>query len=311
MQKSGNTESWMQYTEHTTPDLRATRPIVAFETTVLSFGLPWPTNRDVALSCEAIAREHGVTPATLGVLNRKAVVGLSEEQLDLFCRPKRGAVKVNLQNLAAALQLDTPGALTVATTLNVASQADIRVAVTGGIGGVHRGYAESHDVSSDLVALARFPVAMVCSGIKSILDVPATLERLETLGVPVVGYKTRTFPFFYAGESNIELETTTDSLEEVAAIAQTHWNIGGRGILVVTPVPAQHAVAPVELEEWIADANRVAQIGRVSGKAVTPFLLKKLEEFSRGKSLAANVALLENNAHVGSQLAVELHKTRG
>ena len=177
---------------------------------------------------------------------------------------------------------------------------------TGGIGGVHQDFTRLHDVSSDLLALARYPVAVVCAGVKSILDIPATLEHLETLGVPVIGYKTSKLPLFHARESIYDLEIHTDSMEEIARIAKAHWSIGGRGVLVVTPVPREHAIDANELQEWIAAAHRAAQVGRVSGKAVTPYLLKKLEELSQGRSLTSNVALLRNNAHAGALLAREL-----
>ncbi len=281
-------------------------PIVAFETTVLSFGLPWPSNYQLGQRCEEIARQLGCTPATLGMIGGKVHLGLTPEQLESFCRPGADVTKVNLQNMSAALLSHKHGAFTVAATAQICSLAGIRTFATGGIGGVHRDFAQSHDVSSDLIALARYPVAVVCAGVKSILDVPATLEYLETLGVPVIAYKAENFPLFHACKSTIPCEIRTDDINEVAAMCQAHWNLGGRGVLVVTPVPEQHAVEPYELEEWINQATRAAQTGRVHGKAVTPFLLKKLEEVSKGKSITTNMALLENNTQTAAALASAL-----
>jgi len=300
---------WMSVAPNVASALKANEPVVAFETTVLSFGLPWPANFETGKRCEAAARAADAVPATLGMINGQIIAGLSEKQVKYFCTAEGNVTKVNLQNMAPAIMSRGLGAFTVAASAQVCSLAGISVFATGGIGGVHRNYGESHDVSSDLIALARYPVAVVCAGVKSILDVPATLEHLETLGVPVIGYQTRTFPLFHVRESNYEMETTSDSLDEIAGLIKTHWAIGGRGVLVVTPVPEQHAVAMDELEDWIAGANRAAQIGRVTGKAVTPFLLKKLEELSHGRSITTNVALLENNAAVAGQLAQSLVKT--
>jgi len=299
---------WMSVAPAVASALQANSPVVAFETTVLSFGLPWPANFETGKRCEAAAQSAGAVPATLGMMNGQIIAGLSDDQIKSFCTAEGNITKVNLQNMAAAIMGRGLGAFTVAASTQVCSLAGIPVFATGGIGGVHRNFGESHDVSSDLIALARYPVAVVCAGVKSILDVPATLEHLETLGVPVIGYQTRTFPLFHVRESNYEMETTSDSLDEIAALIRAHWAMGGHGVLVVTPVPEDHAVAKDELEDWIAGAQRAAQIGRVSGKAVTPFLLKKLEELSRGKSITTNVALLENNAAVAGQLARSLAK---
>lgn len=294
---------WLQIAPEVADALATNQPVVAFETTVLSFGLPYPANLHVGRQCQEVVRKSGCVPATLGLLDGQVYAGLSDEQVAHFCAEGAAITKVNLQNFAAARVRKEAGAFTVAASMQVCAAAGIDVFVTGGVGGVHHDFARVHDVSSDLLALTRFPVAVVCAGVKSILDVPATLERLESLGVPVIGYKTSKFPLFHARESTFCLETYSDCLNETAQMIRAHWQMGGRGVLVVTPIPEEHAIAPGQLDEWIAGAHRAAQIGRVSGKAVTPFLLKKLEELSQGCSLTSNVALLENNAVVGANLA--------
>ena len=283
--------------------ISAGEPVVGFETTVLSFGLPYPDNIKVGESCEARAREYGCVPATSGIVNGKIRVGLTPEEFRHFCDQRDDLVKVNMQNIASTLQSGKSGAFTVAATMQVCHLAGIKVMATGGIGGVHKNFSAAHDESSDLLALSRYPVAVVCAGIKSVLDIEATLERLETLGIPVIGYKTKCLPLFYVRESRFPLEHHTDSMEELAGIARHHWQLGGRGILVVTPVPEAHAVNPTLLEDWLEGAHRAAQIGRVTGKAVTPLLLSKLKELSGGRTITANVALLENNATAAAQLA--------
>lgn len=296
-------ENWLTVAPEVQSALNAGEPVVAFETTVLSFGLPYPLNMEVGTQCERLARENGCMPATLGMLEGVVHVGISPEQMATFCAPDAAVTKINLQNMAAAATRRQVGAFTVAASTQVCAAAGIRVFATGGLGGVHRNFSQTHDVSSDMIALARYPVAVVCAGVKSILDVPATLERLESLGVPVIGYKTANFPMFHARDSQFPLEMYSDSLDEIAQVAKAHWNMGGRGVMVVTPVPEEHAIHPTELENWITKANRAAEIGRVTGKAVTPFLLKKLEEISHGRSTTTNVALLENNALTGAALA--------
>lgn len=291
--------------------LAAKRPVVAFETTVLSFGLPHPHNLTVARRCEQIVRGLGCEPATLGMLDGTVFAGLEAEQVEEFCRPEARITKVNLQNLAAAKVRRENGAFTVAASMQVSHAAGIRVFCTGGVGGVHHDFAQYHDASSDMMALARYPVAVISAGVKSILDVPATLEQLETLGVPVIGYKTDLFPLFHATTSVYPLETFSDDLDEIAQMAHTHWQLGGRGVMVVTPIPERYAIDPNELQGWLDAAHRAAEYGRVTGKKLTPYLLTKLEELSHGRTLTSNVALLENNAVAAAGLAQALAKIQG
>jgi len=284
-------------------------PVVAFETTILSFGLPQPINRTVGTLCEEVAREAGCVPATVAILHGEVAVGLSAAEIDYFCSQPPEVTKVNLQNFAAVLAARKPGALTVAASVRACALAGLRVFATGGIGGVHRGFAQSLDISSDLSALAQYPVIVVSAGAKSILDVAATLEALETLGVPVVGYRTDRFPLFFSADSPHRLDITCDSPEEIAALARTHFACDGKGMLVVTPVPPSHSIALPELERWIDTALAEAAAQQIAGKAVTPFLLARLESLSGGRTLAANQALIENNARLAGLIASALEKS--
>lgn len=306
---NGAPSPWVKVSSRVQDALDSRAPVVGFETTVLSFGLPYPANLQVGRHCEKIARDAGCEPATLGLLDGQVHAGIDDEQMQRFCTAKADTMKINLQNMAAGVVRKSLGAFTVAASMQVCAAAGIEVFSTGGVGGIHRDYTRYHDASSDLMALARYPVAVVCAGVKSILDVPATIEHLETLGVPVIGYNCATFPLFHARESSYPLENTSDCLHETASMIRAHWRMGGRGVLVVTPVPEEHAVDVHELEDWITQAHRAAQVGRVTGKAVTPFLLKKLEEVSHGRSLTTNIALLENNARVASRLANTMAET--
>lgn len=292
------------------PDVRDAlavgRPVVAFETTILSFGLPVPLNREVALEAEAAAREGGAVPATVGILDGRVRIGLSVDEISFFCSGDASIRKVNLQNFAAVLTSGAAGALTVAGSVKACAMAGIRVFATGGIGGIHRGFAATLDISSDLRALATLRVVVVCAGAKSVLDVPATLEALETLGVPVVGYRTKTFPLFFAADSDQVLETSFDEVEPLAAFVRTHFDVNATGVLLANPVPPEAAVPIVELERWINSAIAEAQANNITGKSVTPFLLERLEQFSGGQTLAANRALVANNARLAARLAAAL-----
>lgn len=290
--------------------LEAGRGIVAFETTILSFGLPSPLNEQVADGCERIATENGATPASLALLDGEIRIGLTRDELLRFCHTNSRIQKVNLQNFAAVLHRHQPGALTVAASMQAASMAGIRVFATGGIGGVHRGYANVLDISSDLMALSRFPVATICAGAKSILDVSATLEALETLGVPVVGFGTGVFPLFHARESEHKLDVRLDDVGELAAYCLLHWQLSKSAVLVVTPIPEEHAIAREELDSWIAAALESAKSDGIRGKATTPYLLAQLQKLSGGRTLDANLALIYNNAKLGAQLAVALADVR-
>jgi len=282
------------------------KPIVALESTVITHGLPRPQNLHLAQALEEIVRGEGATPATIAVLNGRICVGLEAVELEQLSNDPK-ARKLSSRDLAAVVASKASGGTTVAATLRVAAQAGFRVFATGGIGGVHRG---SHwDVSADLVELSKQPVLLVCAGAKAILDLPATLEHLETLGVPVVGYKTNAFPAFYSVESGLQLDTRVNSAEEAAQLAQVHWQLGGAGIMLANPVPADSAVPRAQVEAWIEQALGEATQRGVAGQAVSPFLLQRVSELSEGKSLQANLALLKNNARIAAQVVKELTRS--
>ncbi len=286
--------------------LDAGQPLVALESTVISHGLPWPENLELARRMEARIRAGGATPATVALLKGQVRIGLTEAEIEYLARAE-GVWKISRRDYAVAVTQRRDGATTVAGTMIAAHWAGIRVFATGGIGGVHRG--QSTDISADLPELARTPVVVVCAGAKAILDLPATLEWLETHGVPVVGYGTDELPAFFSRSSGLKLEARADSAEEVAAMTHTLWSLGlGSGLLVCVPCPAEAARPAEEMERAIAVALSEAEARGVRGKAVTPFLLTRVSELTHGESKAANLALLENNARVATEIAVALNR---
>lgn len=281
-------------------------PVVALESTVIAHGLPAPHNLTTAQDCEAAVRNAGARPATIAIFDGQPVIGLDEAQMRAIAE-SRDVAKVNLANLASVISAGRSGATTVAATLHLARRAGIHVFATGGIGGVHRGAAASFDISADLTALARYPLVVVCAGAKAILDLPKTLEVLETLGVPVVGYGTDELPAFYSRASGIRLDLRADAPAEVAALARTHWEYGGAGaVLVVAPVPAEDEIPAHEISGLIDEALAEAARQKISGKAVTPFLLAQIAERSDGRSLRANMSLLRHNARLAGEIACAL-----
>jgi pseudouridine-5'-phosphate glycosidase len=297
--------------------IAAGQPVVALESTVIAHGLPRPLNLQTASVMEAAVRKAGATPATVGVLNGQLVVGLSPEQI-AFLSEAESVAKVSRADLAAVLASGRPGATTVAGTMIAAEMAGIHVFATGGIGGVHRAGENSMDVSADLTELARTPVAVVCAGAKAILDLPRTLEVLETFGVPVVGYRTKEFPAFYSIESGLQLVHRVETPEEAAKVMRAQWGSGKRGaaggtktgILFANPAPTESALPRSEMEVFITAALRAAETAGVHGKDVTPFLLQEVARLSGGKTLKANIALLVANTTLAGQIAVS-YCTRG
>lgn len=281
-------------------------PVVALESTVISHGLPRPHNLETARLMETTVREHGATPATIGLVDGRAVVGLTETELERFATDDDVA-KVSRRDLAAVLATGALGATTVAGTICLAHRAGIRVMATGGLGGVHRDGEQSLDVSADLYELARTPVAVVCAGAKAILDLPRTLEVLETLGVPVVGYRTDRFPAFYSRESGLSTSSRVESTEELALLLEAQHALElSTGLLVVQPPPADSALPRASVESWIADALTAAENEGVSGGDVTPFLLDHVARLSEGRTLVTNTALLLNNARLAARTAAAL-----
>jgi pseudouridylate synthase len=278
------------------------RPVVALESTIISHGLPRPRNLEVALELEAILRENGVVPATVGVPAGRPTVGLGLSQLELIAT--EDVAKVGVRELPLAVAAGRHGATTVASTAALAHMAGIRVMATGGIGGVHRGAERTFDESADLVTLASTPVTVVCAGVKSILDVAATLERLETLGVTVVGYGTRRFPGFYVADSGIEIEWSVSSPAEVATVMAARDDLGlHSAVVVANPVPAEHELDPATHDSVVGDALSAAEKAGIRGKAVTPFLLDHLLRASHGASLEANIWAVRHNAAVAAAIA--------
>ena len=280
------------------------RPVVALESTLITHGLPFPVNLEVASGMETAVRDTGGIPATIAVLNGRITVGLTQDELAYLARA-RDVRKCSRRDFPIVLAQQGDGATTVAGTMIVAHMAGIRVFATGGIGGVHRGHP--FDVSADLMELAQTPVAVVCAGAKAILDLPLTLEVLETHGVPVIGYQCSNFPAFYTRDSGLPLDIRCDTDEEVAAIIRSRDSLGFHtGTLVATPIPEKDELPAQVAEEAIAQALKEAEERGVRGKEVTPFLLARVSELTHEESRTANVALLENNARVAARIAQAL-----
>lgn len=286
--------------------LKEHTPLVALESTVLTHGLPRPQNLQLAQDMERAVREEGATPATIGFLDGALHVGMSAAELERLANEKE-PYKVGPRDFAAVMTKHASGGTTVAGTMLACKHAGIQVFATGGIGGVHRD--APLDISADLQALAAIPMIVVCAGAKAILDLPATLEYLETMSVPVLGYQTDHFPAFYSHESGLEVSARADSPEEIVEFARTHWEAGLQSaVLVVNPLPAAEAVPRSEMEPLVEKAIREAQEKGIHGKEVTPYLLQRIAELSGGKSLRANLALLLNNARLAAQVARTLYR---
>ena len=292
----------------TAPDVsravKSQAPVVALESTVITHGLPYPQNIQLARDLESIVRHAGAIPATVALLDGKIRVGLTDEELARLAQSKSN-LKVSRRDLATAVVKKASGGTTVAATMFAASQAGIRVFATGGIGGVHR---ENHfDISPDLHALAGITMLVVCAGAKAILDLPATLEYLETMGVPVVGYKTDEFPAFYSRESGLKVALRLDSPEAIAEFWRTHTSLHMlNSVLVTNPVPQADAIPRSEIEPVITRASKEAQDKKIHGQALTPYLLQRVSELTGNRSLHANLALLRNNGRLAAQVAVAI-----
>jgi pseudouridine-5'-phosphate glycosidase len=282
------------------------RGVVALETTIVVHGLPSPINFDVARECEATVRKGGAIPATIGVLDGRVVVGLSECELEALADPDRHAAKLSSRDLGVALASGTDGATTVAGTITIASRLGICVMATGGLGGVHRDASSTFDESADLMALARTPVLVVASGVKSILDIGATLERLDTLGVPVIGFGTRQFPGFYLRDSGHELDWSVASAQEAAAAFLRHREFSSTGLLIANPVAADRELDRQVHDEALANALEKAQLEGVSGKEVTPALLSEFARHTSGVSVQVNRDLVVANAGLAGEIATAL-----
>ena len=276
-------------------------PIVALESTVVTHGLPRPQNLYLARDMETAVREVGAVPATIGVLKGKVRVGMSEAELEELANDEK-AQKISLRDYATATVKSASGGTTVAGTMFAAQSSGIKVFATGGIGGVHK--ESAFDVSTDLQALATIPIIVVCAGAKAILDLPATIEYLETMAVPVVGYQTDELPAFYSHESGLKVSVKLETPDEIVKLAQAHWEMGmSSAILVTNPVPSADEIPKSEIEEWIDQASQEAKDQKKRGQELTPFLLQRINELSNGRSVRTNLSLLLNNARLAAQIA--------
>lgn len=280
--------------------------MLALESTVITHGLPYPENLEAARRLEQAARDCGAVPATIAILKGSVHVGLSDAQIEALSQ-STDAKKLNLSNLGAGIASGQPGSTTVAATMFIAARAGLRVFATGGIGGVHREAERTFDISADLSALARFPVAVVSAGAKAILDLPRTVELLETLGVPVYGWRTNEFPAFYRRESGLPVDARFDDAAALARAVALHWGIGfSSGVLVGNPVPEEHELDRNLYERALGEALASATAAAVSGRDVTPYLLDAMRQATEGGSIFTNVALLENNVRLGAELARQI-----
>ncbi len=294
----------IEYGDEVAGALANEAPVVALETTLVTHGLPHPDGVTTAVSLEEIVRAAGATPATIGVIDGALRVGLTRVELEQLAKTPNVA-KINLSNLAAAVASGQPGSTTVAATMFAAHLSAIRVFATGGIGGVHRDASESGDISVDLTALSRIPVAVVSAGAKAVLDLPRTVEMLETLGVPVFGFRTDEFPAFYRRSSGLPVDRRYDSITELAAAVRLHFSLGlGTGVLIANPIPLADEMASELYNRALQAALSEAAARRIRGRGVTPFLLDRMRAVTGGESVRANVALLRHNAQVAAGLAV-------
>ena len=280
------------------------KPVVALESTIIAHGMPFPQNFEMAQKVEGIIRDGGAVPATIAVIKGELRAGLSETELELFAKEGPSIIKVSTRDMPYIVAQKLNGATTVASTMRIADMAGIRVFATGGIGGVHRGAETSFDISADLTEFAQSNVAVVTAGAKAILDLALTLETLETLGVPVVGFGTDEFPAFYSRLSGFKVPMRCNTAKEVSALMKVKWKMNLKGgIVVANPIPAEAEIPAREIEPVIQRALEKAKELGIKGKDTTPFLLKAIAEATEGKSLKANIALVENNASLAAEIA--------
>jgi pseudouridine-5'-phosphate glycosidase len=284
--------------------LAARQPVVALESTIIAHGMAYPANVETALAVEEVVRNHGAVPATIAIIAGQLKAGLSREEIERFGKEGPGIMKVSVRDLPFVVGRGLDGATTVAATMRIAAMAGIPVFATGGMGGVHRGAGETFDVSADLTEMTHSNVALVTAGAKAILDLPLTLERLETDGVPVVGYRTGEFPAFYSRSSGLKVPMRAETPGEVAAIMRSTWELGLEGAVVVAnPIPEADEIPASAIEPVITAALAEAARLGIRGKDVTPFLLAEIVKATKGRSLQANIALVKNNAKVASEIA--------
>ena len=283
------------------------KPVVALESTIISHGMPYPQNFETALEVENVIRDSGAIPATIAIMNGRLKAGLSHQEIELLGKAGLTANKVSRRDIPAVIARKTMGATTVAATMIIAAMAGIRLFATGGIGGVHRGAEKSLDISADLDELANTPVAVVCAGAKSILDIPKTLEYLETRGVPVIVYRSDEFPAFYTSSSGLKAHLRMDSVEEIADMLKIKWQLGlAGGAVIANPIPAQYEMPADTINAAIDQALALAESKGIHGPESTPFLLAQVKAITGGDSLDSNIALVKENARLAAELAAAL-----
>ena len=290
--------------------LNNNRPVVALESTIISHGMPYPKNVQTALAVEKVIRDHGAVPATIDIIDGDAIVGMTPEQIEEFGK-RKGIIKVSRRDLPVVYAKKLWAATTVAATMIIANQAGIKLFVTGGIGGVHRGAQETMDISADLQELAKTNVTVVCAGAKAILDLPLTLEYLETMGVPVLGYQTEELPAFYTAHSGLKVDYKLENAKEAALVMyEKHKNNLQGGILITNPIPEEYSMDKKVIDDAIEKALKMMKEQGIKGKETTPFLLKTIVELTGGDSLESNIKLVLNNAAVGSEIIKEYCKLK-
>ncbi len=288
--------------------LNENKPVVALESTIIAHGMPYPKNVETALAVEDVIRANGAIPATIAIMNGKCMVGLSKEQIDFFGKEKN-VWKVSLRDMPYIISQKLLGATTVAATMRIADWVGIKIFVTGGTGGVHRGAETSMDISADLTEMENNSVAVVAAGVKSILDIGLTLEYLETKGIPVVTFGQDEFPSFYSSKSGFQSPLRLDTPEDIAQLLKAKWQLGLNGsVLIANPVPKEYEISADEMETHINEALSAAKQNQIAGKDTTPFILKYIADHTHGESLEANIALIKHNAKIGTQIAVALNR---
>ncbi len=289
--------------------VRNNKPVVALESTIISHGMPYPQNVETALNVEKVIRDNGAIPATTAIIGGRLKAGLSKDEIEYLGKTGQGVTKVSRRDIPVIVAKGMDGASTVATTMIIAAMAGVRIFATGGVGGVHRGAQQTFDISADLEELAHTPVTVVCAGAKAILDLPLTLEYLETQGVPVLGYQTEELPAFYTRKSGLSVDYRIDTPQELAKVIHVKRELGLQGgILVTNPIPEEYSMDPDTINRAIDQAIEESKQQGIHGKDTTPFLLARVKDITGGDSLDSNIQLVYNNAKVAAQTAVELSK---
>lgn len=299
-------KKFIDYSEEVKKTIGMNKPLVALESTIISHGMPYPKNVETALMCEDVVRKNGAVPATIAIIKGRIKIGLTHEEIEYLANAK-GILKMSRRDIPAVIAQNQDGAATVAATMIIANLAGIKIFATGGIGGVHRNAQNTFDISADLQELGKTSVAVVCAGVKSILDIGLTLEYLETLGVPILGYKTEKFPAFYTDDSGYKVDYQVNGAVHAAQILRTKWELGlNGGVVIANPIPSEYSMDKEYIDSVIKKAISQAELKGIKGKEITPFLLESIKDITKGESLSANIELVLNNAKVAAMIACEL-----